>query len=100
MQTVEDTEEVEEGNLGWPPGKESHSPGETQQEGETGNPLQVLQKEAAVDASRLIDPHVADLDQDHNEGNHVAQQHQQNVAHHRHIESHFILDLAADNRRE
>lgn len=97
LQRVEDGEQVQQGQSGRPEGKKSQCPRQTQQDGETGHRPQVMQRAAAV-CWALVDPHLSDLDQNHDEHRDVAQQDQENKCHHRHVEVDVILQPAAGGR--
>lgn len=95
MQRVEDGERVEQRHFDGPPRKQRHYPGQPEEEGEAGHPPQVL-AEVAARARGPVQAHVAQLHQDHQEHGGVAQQHKEDVAHHRHIERHVILHPATE----
>lgn len=64
LKAVEPREKIEHEYSGWSPGEEAHGPCQSQQQGETGNSLQVVKQPAAA-PSWAVDLYVTDLDKNH-----------------------------------
>lgn len=96
MQTVEDGEQINEGQDEGPPGEEGEAPGEPEQDSEAADAAHVPQH---APAGRLVvgvlPLDAGQLDQDHYEDQQAESEDQEKVGDHAHVEGDVVTQPAA-----
>ncbi|KAJ1198331.1 hypothetical protein NDU88_002173 [Pleurodeles waltl] len=97
LQGIRNGKEVEEHNPHRPPGKEGEAPGESQEKGQAGRALQVM--EDGHHASVLLGFHYIDLMEDNDEHGHVHKEYDAEVRDNGDVEHHGVLNPAAVKKK-
>lgn len=96
MQTVEDGEEIEEGQGQGPPGEEGEAPGEPQQDGQAADAAHLRQQAPAGGlVLRVLTLDAGQLDQNQDEDQQAEREDQEEVGHHAHVEGQVVPQPAA-----